>query len=248
MVYLRFLNILFAPLLKLPALFAVITLSLIVSVIVVIITKYTTDQSLMKKLKEDLKEHQKQIKESKNDPTKMLDIQKKAMELNMKYMMHSLKPTLITFIPIIIIFGWMSGTFAFESIKPLQEFSITVLFEKNTRGNVELVAPNGITVLNGNVKKIEDDKASWTLKGDEGEYGLEFSYNGEKQEKNVLITNTEKYIESKKKTNGVIRMIQIDYKPKKILNLFGWKIGWLGTYILSSIIFTMFLRKVLKVY
>ena len=50
MAYYDFLNIIFAPLLKLPVLWTVIILSFLVSVIIIVITKYTTDQTLMKKL------------------------------------------------------------------------------------------------------------------------------------------------------------------------------------------------------
>lgn len=246
--YYDFLNIIFRPLLKLPLLWAVIILSLIVSLIIIIITKYTTDQALMKKLKDDIKEYQKQIKELRNEPAKAMELQKKAMELNMKYMMHSLKPTIITFIPIILIFGWMSSTFSYESLKPNQDFSVSVFLDKNINGEVELVAPEGITIADDKIKKIENDKASWILKGSEGEHILEFVYNGEKQQHSVLITSNDKYIEPTKKTNGMIKLIQIEHKPRKILNLFGWKLGWLGTYIIFSIVFTMGLRKVMKVY
>ena len=248
MAYYDFLNVVFAPLLMLPILWTVILLSLIVSVIIIVITKYTTDQTLMKKLKDDIKDYQKQIKELKGNPAKAMEAQKKSMELNMKYMMHSLKPTIITFIPIILIFGWMSSTFAYESIKPNQEFSVTAFFGKNTNGNAEIIVPEEITIVDSKIKKIENDKTMWTLKGAEGEHILEFAYNGEKQQKSILITNSGKYIEPSKKTNGVIKLIQIDYKSRKILNLFGWKLGWLGTYIIFSIIFTMALRKVMKVY
>ena len=51
MAYYDFLNVVFAPLLKLPILWTVIILSFIVSIIIIIITKYTTDQALMEKLK-----------------------------------------------------------------------------------------------------------------------------------------------------------------------------------------------------
>ncbi|MBI2658851.1 DUF106 domain-containing protein [Candidatus Woesearchaeota archaeon] len=248
MAYYDFLNIIFAPLLKLPVLWVVIVLSFLVSVIIIVITKYTTNQVLMKKLKDDIKEYQKQIKELKGNPAKAMEVQKKAMELNMKYMMHSFKPTLITFIPIILIFGWMSSTFAYESIKPQQEFTVSAFFDKNADGNAETIVTEGITAIGTKIKKIENGKATWALKGAEGEHILEFVYNNEKQQKSVLITNTEKYIEPVKKTNGAISSIQIDYKPKKILNLFGWKLGWLGTYIITSIIFTMTLRKFMKVY
>ena len=248
MAYYDFLNLVFAPLLKLPVLWAVIILSFTISIIVIIVTKYFTNQSLMKKIKEDIKEHQKQMKELKSNPAKAMEVQKKTMEMNMTYMKHSLKPTLITFIPIILIFGWMSSHFAYESIRPQQDFSVSAIFQKNTNGNAEIIAPDGTTLIDGKVKKIENDKATWNLKGAEGEHTLEFSYNGETQQKNVLITNGESYIEPSKKTSGTIKSVQINYKPKKIVNLFGWKIGWLGTYILSSIIFTTSLRKLLKVY
>ena len=250
MVFENILNIIFAPLLKLPPLLSVIILSLLVSILIILITKYTTDQALMKKLKDDIKEYQKQIKELKGNPTKAMEVQKKSMELNMKYMMHSLKPTIITFIPIILIFGWMSSTFAYESIKPHEEFSVSVFLDKNTNGHIELVAPDEITIIDEKVKKIENDKATWKLKSEEGEHILEFVYNGEKQQKSVLITNDNKYIEPNKNTkDSSIKNIQINYKKSIILPI-GYKdwFGWLGTYIWSSIIFTMVLRKFMKVY
>src|SRR3989344_4199474 len=249
MAYFDFLNIVFAPLLKLPLLWVIVTLSIIVSLIIILITKFTTDQVLMKKLKDDLKSHQKQIKELRNEPAKAMEVQKKTMELNMKYMMHSLRPTIITFIPIILIFGWMSSTFAFESIKPQQDFSVTAFFEKNSNGNAEIVVPEEIKIVSDKTQRIENDKAAWALKGQDGEHVLEFVYNGERQQKSILITNDNKYIEPIKKTgNGRIKSIQINYIQKKIINLFGWKIGRLGPYIIFSIVFTMALRKVMKVY
>ena len=250
MAYYDFLNVIFAPLLMLPILWIVIIMSFIVSIIIIIITKYTTDQTLMKKLKDDIKEYQKQIKELKGNPTKAMEVQKKSMELNMKYMMHSLKPTVITFIPIILIFGWMSSTFAYESIKPHEEFSVSVFLDKNTNGHIELIVPEGLTSADEKVKKIENDKATWELKGEEGEHILEFVYNEEKQQKSVLITHDNEYIEPNKNIkDSSIKNIQINYKKSIILPI-GYKdwFGWLGTYIWSSIIFTMVLRKVMKVY
>ena len=249
MAYYDFLNIIFAPLLRLPALLTIIIMSLLVSLIIILITKFTTDQNLMKKLKEEIKEYQKQIKEMKNEPSKAMELQKKAMEVNMKYMTNSLKPTLITFIPIILIFGWMSSTFAYESIKPGQEFSVTALFDKNANGNAEIVTSPEINILDGKTKNIDNGKAEWRLKGDEGEHLLEFVYGNEKQQHNVLITNSDRYLPPLKKTNGNIKSIQTNYK-KKIVMPVGYKdwFGWLGTYIISSLVFTMALRKILKVY
>jgi len=250
MAYYDFLNIIFAPLLRLPTALAVIIISFIVSLLVVVISKYMTDQALMKKIKEDIKENQKQAKESKNNPGKLMEIQKKQMALTMQQFQHTLKPTLITFIPIIFIFGWMNATFAYEGISPQQEFGVTAFFDKNANGNVELVAQEGISLMANKTQKIENGKASWNINGVEGEHLLEFVHGSEKQQKNVLITTNNKYIEPIKKIkNGAFKAIQINYRKLVVIPI-GFRdwLGWLGTYIWSSIILTMVLRKVMKVY
>lgn len=258
MAYYDFLNILFAPLLKLPALWAIIILSFMISLIIIMITKYMTNQELMKNLKEEMKSYQKQMKELKSNPAKMMEMQKKAMESNMKYMSHSLKPTLITLIPIFFIFGWMNATFAYESIKPMQEFNAYAIFDKNANGEAEIIVPDEITLIGdakssiapGVVNKRSYEKtSSWKLKGQEGEHVIEVSYNGEKQQHTVLITDENKYLQPLKQTKGSIKSLYIDYK-KNILIPIGFRdwLGWLGTYIILSIAFTMLLRKLLKVY
>ena len=61
MVFENILNPIFFPLLSLPTLWAVIILSFLISLIITIIYKYTTDQNLMKQLKEEMKEFQKEM-------------------------------------------------------------------------------------------------------------------------------------------------------------------------------------------
>ncbi len=258
MAYYDFLNIIFAPLLKLPTVWAVLIMSFIISLIIILVTKHTTNQEKMKSLKEDMKSYQKQMKELKNNPAKMMEMQKKAMESNMKYMSHSLKPTLITLIPIFFIFGWMNATFAYESIKPMQEFKVYAVFDQNAAGEAEIIVPDELKVISPNKSKIipgvvskrsHEKTALWTLKGEEGEHLIEVSYNAEKAQHAVLITNENKYLEPASQAKGSIKSIIVDYKKNTLIPI-GFRdwLGWLGTYILSSIIFTMGLRKIMKVY
>ena len=261
MIFSNFLNIIFSPLLNLPPYLAIIIVAFFISSLITIITKYTTNQPLMKELKDKIKEYQKQAKELRSEPEKAMEVQKKAMEVNTKYMMHSLRPTIITFIPIILIFGWMSSTFAFEGIKPGQEFSVTVFFDKNTQGRAELIVTEGLNILDNKTKEIgtkiekhlfgseEIYQADWILKGKEGEHIIEFTYGNEKQQTSVLISDGRKYINPLKKTDGSINSIKINYKKLTVIPI-GYKdwLGWLGTYIWSSIIFTMILRKTMKIY
>src|SRR3989344_1227818 len=245
MAYYDFLDTVFAPLLSLPPLAAVIILALFVSLIIIVVTKYATDQKLMKSLKDEMKEHQKQLKEAKKNPQKALEIQKKSMEANMKYMMHSFRPTLITFIPIILIFGWMSHTFAFENVMPGQEFTVTANFEEGVDGTATISAPKELSIVSEAGQKIVGGKSIWRLKGDAGEHLLEIEYNNETFQKSVLISSEREVLEPVKIIeNERLKTIQVNYKKLTLIPI-GYKdwLGWLGTYIWSSILFTTVLRK-----
>src|SRR3989344_3449858 len=109
MVFESLLNPVLSPLLSLPPLAAILIVSIFLSVLMTLIYKWMTDQELMKTLKED--------------------VNKRAMEKNMKYMMHSLKPTLVTFIPLIIIFAWLSSHLAFYPLIAGEQFTLDAEFK-----------------------------------------------------------------------------------------------------------------------
>ena len=152
MVFENILNPIFSPLLNLPTLFAVIILSFLISLIITVVYKFTTDQNLMKQLKEEMKEFQKEIKDLRKEPEKAMQVQKRSMQTNMKYMMHSMRSTLFSIIPIIIIFNWMNANFAYDPLLPGQDFTTSIIFEEDVEGVIELSVPEGV-VINGGAKK-----------------------------------------------------------------------------------------------
>lgn len=235
------------PVLKLGPLWFLVIISLIVSWLITLIYKYTTDQNLMKTLKEELKVLQKEMKELKDHPEKIKEVQSKFSQTNMKFMMESMKPTLYYMIPLIILFGWLGSHLAYEPILPGQEFSIEVLVD-DYGGNISINVPKGIELTSENVKKIENKLSIFTMKGEEGEYLFEF--NADNKIFNVeVVVSPKKYTDPIKKFNNeLIKEIRASNKKLIVLNLFGWKIGWLGTYIIFSIVLGSLLRKLMKVY
>ena len=117
--------------------------------------KYLTDQEKMGHLKSEQKRFQEEMKLHREDKEKMMEIQKESLKVSMDYFKHSMRPMLYTFLPLILIFGWVRNLYP----------------------------------------AIEGAKV-------------------------VLIT----------------------------IPILGWKLGWLGTYIIASIIFSTIFRKVLKVH
>jgi uncharacterized membrane protein (DUF106 family) len=243
------LNPVLEPLLKLQPFYAILILSFVISLFITLIYKFFTDQDKMRALKDDMKRHQKEMKEHKHDPQKVMAIQKKAMQKNMEYMKHSFKPTLITFIPILIIFGWMNVHLGYYPILPGQTFNVTAHFNENAAGNITLKVPQDITLLSPATQPVSSEVV-WSLNGRAGEYILEFDYNGLEVELPVLITTTQEYRRPIKAVNKQgLKKIEVGLAkihPFGNFSFFGWHPGWLGTYIIFSLIFSMSLRKIMR--
>jgi uncharacterized membrane protein (DUF106 family) len=246
------LNSVLGPLLNLPPVWAVVIMSFLISLLIVIIYKYTTNQSLMKQLKLEIKEFQKQMKELKKEPEKAMAIQKKAMQTNMKYMMHSMRATLFTLIPIIILFGWLQAHLAFVPLMPGEEFNVYVNFEDGAEGNISISVPEGIELLSADTKVVENGQVVFRMKGEAGTYSsppLEFNFDSESHSKDVIITNEKMYETPESRIKGdSVKSIVLGNKKQVMFDLFGWKMGWLATYIIFALVFSMILRKLLKVY
>lgn len=233
-------------------LIALIILAFIISLLITIVYKYFTNQEEMKRLKDQQKEFQNKMKELRSNPEEMMKKQKEAMKVNFEYMKHSFKPTLITMIPIIIIFSWMSAHFAYEPIYPGETYSVTALFKEGATGETELIPDEGTELLSDAKREI-NSVATWDLKSTAGEHILSVKAGKEKQVKNVLITTKMEYAEPFAEfQHSDIQRITIDYNKLKPFgskfSLFGWYPGWLAVYIIFSIVFSLGLRKLLKIY
>ena len=256
MSYTSFLDSVFNPLL-LPLLnwnpfWAIVLISLIISVFITVLYKFVTNQDLMRELKTKQKEFQKKMKGLRSEPEKMMKVQKEAMKVNADYMKQSFKPTLITFIPILLIFGWLAAHLAFEPIMPGQTYSVTASFEEGVSGDALMIVSSGSTLLSEASQLISGD-VTWRLKSELGEHFLTIKAEDDEQTKKVLVSTDLDYEEAiLEPENSPITKIEINYAKLRPLgpgfNIFGWEPGWLGLYIIFSIIFSTVLRKVMKIY
>ncbi len=248
-----------------PAL-AVLAISFIVSVVITLAIKLLTDQTLMKDLREELKRLQKQMKELRNNPAKLAKVNSEFMETNMKYMSHSMRPTLYTFIPIILVFGWLNAHM-FYPLPPGEPFEVTIEFTKEIDDSIQLNIPEGLKQVEQ--PKIDKKKATWFLTGDAGDYVLQISFKNKIYEKEVLISPDKNiYVQAEKSLkkpgvlfftstdeNGANRIIVSNDKVRPfqhlpILKDIPWvnNWSWLGAYVLFSLIFSMTLRRIMKIY
>lgn len=246
-----FLNPVLNPLLNFSPFWGIIIITFLVSLFISLVYKQMTDQEKMKDLKQKQKDFQKQMKELRDKPEQMMSIQKEAMTTNMEYMKSSLKPTLVTFIPIILLFGWMTAHLGAEPIFPGETFSLTAIFSDGIVGDAELIIDDTTTFSSGTeaVQTIAAQQATWSIKSDAGTHDLSVKVGDSMETRQVLITTDLSYLPSEVTfDHSDIAAVNINYKklkPAGEFALFGWQPGWLGWYIIFSLVFSISIRKVM---
>lgn len=253
--------------LDLPSLVIIVFVSLLISVITTLVYKFVTDQDKLKSIHAEQKEIREEMKLNKDKPDKVMKLQKRAMEINMQVMPQTFKSMIVTFIPIILIFTWLSGHIAFAPLQPGEIFTSTMLFETSVPGSVELTATQGVELISLGIMEIEERQVQWELRANEGTHSLTYEYGQEVYNLEIMVTDSRKYsppkLEKQKKLlfiipvgDGIpkdsnIQMISVDLqktRPFGSFSIFGYFPGWLATYLISSIIFSTILRKWLKVF
>ena len=82
-----------------------------------------------------------------------------------------------------------------------------------------------------------------------GKHTIEIKYEDKPYVADVLISDGVLYSEPIVKVkSSLLKEIKIGNEKSKMLNLFGWEFGWFWTYVFSSILFSLGLRKAFKVY
>ena len=95
---------------------AIIILSFIATLFVTIISHFVTDKELMRGIKEKQKKLREEMKLHKDNPQKMMEINKQMMEDFPHQMKQSLKISAVTLIPMLLLFSWLRKIFVVTSI------------------------------------------------------------------------------------------------------------------------------------
>lgn len=107
----------FGSLLNWNTLWGMIIIVIIIVFISTLVQKYGTDQVALKKIKEEQKFLQEEIKKYKNHPEKLMEFQKKQLEIIPKTFDLTMKPLLYTIVPFILFYKWFGDYFTLAPYK-----------------------------------------------------------------------------------------------------------------------------------
>ncbi|MBI3623789.1 DUF106 domain-containing protein [Candidatus Pacearchaeota archaeon] len=83
----------------------------ILNLITTLIQKYTTDQETLRSIKQEQKALQEEMKSHRDNPQKMMELQKKSLEFIPQTMKLSMRSFTYTAVPLILLFRWFIDTF-----------------------------------------------------------------------------------------------------------------------------------------
>lgn len=95
---------------------SIIGLAFIVTLAISIVNFFMVDREKMKEIKDRQKALRKDMKQFKDNPEKMMELNQKMLEDLPEQMKHSFKPMIITLIPLLILFAWLRSTYAETAI------------------------------------------------------------------------------------------------------------------------------------
>ncbi|PIN71839.1 hypothetical protein COV22_04730, partial [Candidatus Woesearchaeota archaeon CG10_big_fil_rev_8_21_14_0_10_47_5] len=92
--------------------------------------------------------------------------------------------------------------------------------------------PEGVEILGDKEVEVNDGKAHWVLKGKTGEYRLEYTYDNQVFERDVLISPELEYAPVRQPINkDSVKEIRIDNQPSKPLQIGSIKLSVIWTYV-----------------
>ena len=108
-------NLIFGWAVAISPLFGIIFISFILSMFSTICWKYLTNQTLLKELREEAGKLRAEFKKYKDDPKKLVELNKKMAKDNLEAMKsqykQSIKPMIVTIIPFGLAFVWIRKTY-----------------------------------------------------------------------------------------------------------------------------------------
>jgi len=230
-------------LLRLNPIFALLLISIVTVTFSTLIYKRFSNQTEIKRLKGLVKDLNKEAKTHMDDKDKVLSIQNDILKYNMDLMKLTMRPSFYTIIPLMFIFIWLSLVYAQIPIMPDSQFSVNVIDYTNLNTTYDIITDSysNFELLN---YTYDDETATFVYKSPSTIGKYNYDLNGETH--SLIVSNHPVYFEKKLALED--SDIEINTEKQIILNLFGWKLGYIGTYIILSIFINTLVRKLLDVH
>jgi hypothetical protein len=264
----KFFDLLCSPFARLNPWWAMAFLSLLTGLLMLLVFRFTSNQSGIRRTKDRIKGHLLEFRLFKDSLGVSLQAFGKILVHNLRYLGHALKPLLVMIIPLLLILAQLNARFGYRPLRPGEQALLKVKLSRgmNPLGlDMSLVPSAGVAVETPALRIEEENEIDWRLRALEpGRQSLVLRWPGQSLVKimdigppglsplaprttNRKFFNQLFYPADRPLPKGVpLSSIEIVY-PGRSLRLLGMNIHWLLAFFVLSLVFGFSLKGLFKV-
>lgn len=249
-------DLFFYPFSRMPGIIGLLAISIVTGLVMLIIFKYTSNQGAIKQTKQVIKGLFLELRLYKDDLKQSLASQKRLLRTNLTYMKYSVIPMLVMIIPVILILIQMNFRFSNRALQPGDDVLVKLVAEPSVHAldTIKLeIEPEGVFLATKPLHIPLSGEVDWRVRVEKpGKYELVFSIEGLEYRHPLVVSNdlVRVYPEIMKPgfleswlypgapyppESVPIQGLSIAY-PERTTPLLGFKIHWLITFLIVSII------------
>jgi len=260
-------DVLLRPFSGLDPIWGLLAVSVFTGIVMVVIFKYTSNQSGIRSAKDKISAYFMEIRLFKDDFGLMLAAQGRILRTNLTYMRYSLTPMLFMLVPVVLILAQLGVRYADRPLRPGENALVKIRLAEDSFSKI-----NHVSIDIGDGLRLETPILRMSGDGEidfrigmlkEGEHELTIRVGDETLTQTVPVSGKIKRVyASRTKPNfwnmllypgqpplpktSSIDEISVSLPPQTV-SVFGWNINWLVFFFIASIIAGYSLKGVFKV-
>jgi hypothetical protein len=261
---------LFGPFKRIDPFWALLAASLVTTFIFLEVFRRTTDSTKLQEAKNNMQARLLEVRLFKDSPSIVLAALVGMLGCNLRYLKHSLKPTLLMLPPLVVLMIHLDAWFGHAPLRPGQAALVRVKLQGSDQfqlglNDASLEAAAGLAIETPSLRVPKEKEISWVVRaGQAGQYLLNVKCSGSVAQKTIVVADggweriAPRLVtagfwnqwahpgEASLPKSGLIEWVEVNY-PGRSLGLFGWKAHWLILFFVLTCVLGFVGSKLLRV-
>ena len=264
----RGLDWVFGPFKRIDPFWALLAVSVVTTFIFLEVFRRTTNSTKLQEAKNNMQARLLEVRLFKDSPSIVLAALAGMLGCNLRYLKHSLKPTLLMLPPLVVLMIHLDAWFGHIPLRPGQAALVRVKLldsARQTFDDVSLEASAGLAIETPSLRVAQEKEVSWVVRASQtGQYLLNVKGAGSAAQKTIVVADrgwqrvAPRVViagfwnqwahpgEALLPRGGSVEWVDVNY-PDRSLGLFGWKAHWLLLFFLLTCVLGFVGSKLLRV-
>jgi len=264
----RCLDWLFVPFKSIDPFWALLAVSFVTTLIFLEIFRRTTHSRKLQEAKNGMQARLLEVRLFKDSPSIVLAALAGMLACNLRYLKHSLKPTLLMVPPLVVLMIHLDAWFGHAPLRPGQAALVRVKLLESAQqalDEVSLEAPADLAIETPSLRIPQEKEISWAVRATQaGQYLLSVRGAGSPAQKTIVVADggwdrvAPRAVaagfwnhwthpgEASLPQDGPVEWVDVNY-PGRSLVLLGWETHWLVLFLVFTCVLGFVGSKLLRV-